>query len=234
MLSSRALNGIFQPFEDTDFVRYLKLHDLESIQHFDVGTSTWVTLLKNSPPVIVKEGGTYHFKDVDIVVSISDIVGDRSPIIKTSSRLAKIDGDDDVFNIFSNTPSKRRRESTIKEELWEDLEIGSRPCKLSKFPGKTVKEVGDRIGWICANDRSGSLEKRFSAVYMCQFHSSTYHRHQNAWKWLLNSGRIHSYSDGTLWRDASRQAWKEIRGVQDDTPMPSSDAITVDLTLDDV
>lgn len=240
VLSLSAPNGLFRPFEDDCFLDHLQLKSHSSIQHLDIGTSAWVTLFKSSPPVIIRSGGTYHFKEVDKDVPFSSII--CLPAIKTSMRLFKnenrnSDGfEDDLPDSTSSSPSSK----LVKEEPRDVIIVGSRPCRLSDFPGKTAREARIRFKWIAANTQLGSLRKRFEAVYSCPFNSSTYHRHQNAWRWLENRGyfgkqtdrNAHVASENRPWKDLAQEAWRSLNEVAAVGNSQSMAVETIDLTLE--
>lgn len=226
MLSLSAPHGLFRPFEDEDLAKHLQLQALNSIQHLDTGSGTWITILRNSPPVIVKSNAIYRFKEVDNEITLS--VLHEPPIIRTSGRLMKTDSLDSVSDVF-NTPSKTDTVMTKREGASNNsiATVGSRPCKLSHFPGNSMKEVDDRFSWINENSSFGLLQTRFSAVYSGPFQSSTFHRHQNAWRWLKAERVLERKSNDEPWKDLSQMAWRTMNLNQAEGNPPSE---TIDLT----
>lgn len=240
VLSLSAPSGLFRPFEDECFLDHLQLKSHASIQHLDVGTGTWVTVFKSSPPVIIKSGGTYHFKEVGKDVPISNVID--NPAIKTSMRLFKSESwDSDRFaNDLSGKPFPSSPSTSLANlEPWDGNTVGTRPCRLSVFPGKTANEARIRLKWIAANTHLGSLRKRFEAVYLCPFHSSTYHRHQNAWRWLESQGRFGNQTgsnaaiENKSWKDLAQEAWRHLNEVEVVKDLQDTDAETINLTLED-
>lgn len=194
---------------------------LTSMKHFDVGTSSWITILKSSPPLVVKSKATYHFKDVEADVSLSSIVEPlRFQLANRKLKSECISDDPFAASSVCSTPS------VVKNEPWDSSCIGDRPCTISQFPGITLKEVNVRMQWISDNANFGSLQKRYAAVYGCPYHSSTFHRHQKAWKWLQTKGMLEMKSDEELWKDLTQIAWKSMTPVFD----KASDVETIDLT----
>lgn len=223
-LSLSAPNGMFRPFEDEQLVSHLRLDNMKSIQHLDTATSTWITILRSSPPIVVRPNSTYRFKEVDTDIHLSAIFD--LPAIRTSSRLFKTDSLDSIIDI-STTPSKVGR-SCFKEDGAVDVSnVGSRPCRIPKFPGATLKEVDERFRWINENVSFGSLQTRFSAVYSCAFSSSTFHRHQNAWRWLNAQKTLELKSNDEPWKELSQQAWRIMTPSTSDG---STSPAAIDLT----
>lgn len=203
LLSLSAPNGLFRPFEDEYLTEHLRLSTVSSLRHFDIGTGTWITVLKSSPPLIIKAKGTYHFKEAEAEVHISQLV---EPLrLRLVSKLVKTESSS------SNpvtSPGLHTTPTSSSSDFISVKVIGDRPCRLSKFPGTTLKEVKERLQWISDNAHLGSLQRRFSAVYSCPFQSSTYHRHQNAWRWLQSEGLLEVKSDQESWKELAQTAWK--------------------------
>lgn len=127
----------------------------------------------------------------------------------------------------SISPAKRARSSSgitrastptpdgRTQEWREDFQIGGRPAKLSKFPARTVREMEVRIRWIMENEHVGNVEARYKAVFSCEFVNSTYFRHQAAWIWLRDNGRLMATDPMDLWKNLAHEANEAIRKTKE-------------------
>lgn len=86
-----AGEGRFNPFQDSALLDHLLLKNVNCLSHFHSGSGQWVTLLRNSPPLVVTSDCTVHLKMRDTVVSDAGVIiaqtsrpSDGSGVLKTS------------------------------------------------------------------------------------------------------------------------------------------------------
>lgn len=224
--SMSAKNGLFKPFEDEELSSHLNMNSMKSLQYYDMSNSVWVTVLRSSPPLPIKPNVTVHFKEPKTTVAIDDIIlqgnptGTHTTEITYNRRCTVPELDTKPTNDSrANSPATPCKLRTGTH--WKDDPIGSRPTRLSKFPGRTVHDVVVRLEWMDKNKGRGKLSDRYSTVYRCPFHSSTFHRHHSAWKWLKSSGKLTDDTMTKLWRDILKM-----------TPTPVGTALASSDTFD--
>lgn len=239
-LSMSARNGQFRPYEEVDLAAYLNLDTMKSLQYFDVANSVWVTVFRTSPPLPVKPNATLHFKDSKTEVDMQKLLGPQLEVIFSPEQPRKpelLGGDPVGSSPSPSSPSSHpttppATPTNVRTHEWDDEEVGTRPCRITKFPGLTVREVGERFEWLHQNRRRGTLSARFGAVYRTPYHSSTYHRHYSAWKWLVSNGKLAGEKESTLWKDMMRLTPAANTGISASSSSTDFQTTPIDLTND--
>lgn len=76
----------------------------------------------------------------------------------------------------------------------------NRPSVSAEFPPALATEMDIRLKWIDRMEGKGSLQKRFSSVFNCEFRASTFHKHWAAWRWLRANGHMDGLVYGCRWK----------------------------------
>lgn len=213
-------------------VAHLQASSSQSVQHFDVPSGKWVTLLRNSPAIRITVNSTHHFKNSETEVPIQSLLssisslsschivnpfdGPLSALGQTSPRKSHSNGKMKVFGSASDVvdlssecdehvsvgaktpcPSPRKVGRHVKSP-----EVGfvGRPSSSSEFPIVSAVEMDIRMRWIDMTEGDGSLQRRFSAVFTCEYKPSTFHKHWAAWRWLHFNGYLRNLNKDDLWK----------------------------------
>lgn len=177
-----------------------------------------------------------HFKDPKTTVDRDKLLCPQRPSFvgvsaKVEGSTPRMLGQTSSSSTLASTPTKQG-----SELLGDCDDVGSRPTRLSRFPGRTVKEVDERFQWMHNNRDRARLAERFAAVYRTPFHSSTYHRHHGAWRWLTSSGKLVGDVLDKPWKEVLKQvpAWPSGSRTPDISVLCGSDppGEFIDLTDD--
>lgn len=209
ILSTRAPHGKFLPFLDEHLSLHLGLGEHNSLQYFNARLGSWLTLLRNSPPLSITSDCAIHFKYKDVHVPLAEIIDKgkgkretpgRSNIIDLAeektflvkTELVKMEDWDTISLPSSPSPERRHLPFSL---------VGDRPSKLAGFPTKFAIDMHERLQWIEANSSAGNLEQRFSHVFNRKFVSSTFHRHMLCWRWNMKNNNLKGVKSEELWKD---------------------------------
>lgn len=199
-----------------------------SLQYFDDLHGSWITLLRNSPPIKVVHGSKIHMKLRDVDVDIRELVTDHRQIVIKSDSMEEAESpskrkviSQDAHEIVDltlesaifDTPSSKRTRLLKLEDDSSPLglrstrrgvvSVGDVPVIISQFPARKATDMDARMLWIAENSDIGAIEKRFSMVFSCKYTGTTYHRHQRIWKQLRKSGLLPTTCKESTWRDVS-------------------------------
>lgn len=224
MLSLSASKGQFRPFEDQELCTHLKFSLMTSIQHLDLTSGVWLSILRSSPPIRVRPDAIVHLKEPTTDVDLDSIIAgfgvrqrkevtiskreeislSRSP----SSQTQQVKAVDSGYTERPREISTEDSPSPKRKMPWTGDDIGSRPCRIPRFGKATVGEMSERFEWMHANRTKGTLADRFNAVFAAEFKSSTFHHHHLAWKSLKENGQLTAAMQKDKWLDHARTTWK--------------------------
>lgn len=240
-LSLTAGNGSFKPFDDLELCSHLDLASMTSIQHLDTALGTWITILRSSPPIQIKDDSHHHFKGTGTSILLEDIIG------ITTNRSTTVNEEyskwmprplpqtvKEELGTRRDAPAVTTEESPSKKRTlpWDGDDVGCRPCKLAKYGRGSVGEMDDRLEWMHRNRSHSTLIQRYDAMFKSTFKSSTFHHHRNAWTWLRKENRITPANREDSWLGLARHAWAALNEADNDDTKKESDAV-IDLTREE-
>lgn len=198
-------------------MRYLDLKEVHCIQHLDKSASKWITVFRNSPEIPITKDCVLHMKGKDTNVKYGLITKgcvtgfeDLHPPVNldqtTSPGKRKLHPILIDLTVSPDEPVLKRSRSydnrlssPTRKGGNGDVNIGSIPARLNKFPPYSIEELDNRLQWIADNEQFGTLEKRFTMVFSCKYPGSNYYNHRNLWRTLKERGVIEALNGKDPW-----------------------------------